>query len=101
MSNNSKIMYVCEIHEETIEHALFNCSHARATLFSSPLVVISLRVPNNGLVEWWRNIILPSDPSTKILDEVKVWTIATWWAIWNAPNDFIFMEKKVFLPKTQ
>lgn len=84
-----KICPLCKSYDETIEHALFHCEHARATWFSCPFGIISHKVPNNGLVEWWKNIIAPSNLFRNICEEVKAWTIVTWWTIWKACNDSI------------
>lgn len=49
----------------------------------------------NGLAEGRRILFSQITLSPKIPEEAKAWIIATWWAIWNPRNDFIFSEKKI------
>lgn len=39
--NVSKMCHVCKIYEETVEHVLFHCNHARVIWFAYSLGVIS------------------------------------------------------------
>lgn len=95
LSEDYKLCPLCKGHNRTIEHALFHYNHARAAWFSSCFGVMSHKVLDNGLVEWWRNIISLNSSSPKIPKEAKTWIIATCWAIWNTHNDFILGKKRL------
>lgn len=71
MSNVSKTFPLCKNYDETIEHASFHCKHARVTWFSSPFGVTRHSVLDDGLLDWVKNIISPSQSSTFIPVEFK------------------------------
>lgn len=76
MRKVNNVCLLCKAYNKTIEHALFHGEHNRVTWFSSPYGVLSHSVLDNGLVEWWRNVISLNNSLPKISKEAKAWTIA-------------------------
>lgn len=47
---------------KTIEHALFHCNYTRAVWLKPHFLLKSHSVPENGILEWWNEFVIPRSP---------------------------------------
>ena len=48
---------ICAFEEETVEHAILFCDHARAVWFGSNIGYLSHFDRNVSIVEWWKKLM--------------------------------------------
>lgn len=77
--------------EETAEHVLFLCNHARAVWSGSNMGFLTYSYGNLDIVEWWKNL----ENLNKVKDrregpDLATMSLNTWCVSWNARNNLIF-----------
>ncbi|XP_021684459.2 uncharacterized protein LOC110667803 [Hevea brasiliensis] len=80
---------VCNTEEETLEHTLFWCDHARATWFLRPCSYKLNPIGFSSIREWWTKLfqeVLIGHLSPELLKYAAI----TCWQIWKDRNNMVF-----------
>lgn len=78
---------ICKLSEESVEHLLFFCNHARDTWFGSHLGFNHNLVSSGSILDWWNKILALNNTCNK---KVSMFTSFLCWYMWKTRNEAIF-----------
>lgn len=90
-SSGSTMCPICDSEEETVEHTIFLCDHARVVWFGFNSGFLTYSTRSMDIAEWWGNLMKMND-SVRMEKDLNLPSIvlSIWWASWKARNNYIF-----------